>query len=207
MWGLIHCTRSCRRFPLLSSASPTPGVPLVFDLPLLVGRFTVSVLCPERRGESSSLLGLTCSVGLGRRKGMADTTGVCGESPPQLRPVKSCHSLRRVSHFPWGDWPWMLGLCVEPSSSGSQEGMGCDPCPVTVWGQLQFLGLRPQQANTSSTSGTHTGPGTQVAHVPLSSTANCSCASFLTTSLRPQLACPTCGPREGGVLPSASTQR
>ena len=138
---------------------------------------------------------------------MADTVGVCGESPPQLRPVKSRHSLRRVSHFPWGDWPWMLGLCVEPSSSGSQEGMGCDPCPVTVWGQLQLLGLRPQQASTSSTSGTHTGPGTQVAHVPLSSTANCSCASFLTTSLRPQLACPTCGPREGGVLPSASTQR
>ena len=177
---------------------------MVLDLPLLVGRFMVSVLYPERRGESSSLLGLNCSVGLGRWKGMAHTIGVCGDSPPQPRPVKSRHSLRRVLHLPRGDWPWMLGLSVEPSSSGSQEGMGRDPCPLTVWGQLQLLGLRPQQLNTSSTSGTHTGPGTQVAHVPLSGIASCNCASFLTTSLRPQLACPTCGPCEGRVVPSAS---
>lgn len=73
--------------------------------------------------------------------------------------------------LPWGwggGWPWMLGLSVEPSSSGSQESKGRDPCPFTVWGQLQLLGLRPQQANTSPTSDTHTGPGTQVAPVPLS---------------------------------------
>ena len=32
-------------------------------------------------GESSSLLGLTCLVGLGRERGRADTVGVCGECP------------------------------------------------------------------------------------------------------------------------------
>lgn len=90
---------------------------LVLDLPLLVGYFMVSVLYPERRGESSSLLGLTYLVELGRGKGTADTVGICGECPPQPRSAGSHHSLRQVVCFPRGVGP---GLLVPQQSQAAQ---------------------------------------------------------------------------------------
>ena len=41
----------------------------------------MSVPHPDKGGKSRSLLGLTCSVGLGKERGMTDTIGVCGEWP------------------------------------------------------------------------------------------------------------------------------
>ena len=79
-----------------------------------------------------------------------------------------------------------------PAAQALRKG-GRDPRPFTVWGQRQLLGLRPRQANTSCPAGTHTGPGAQGAHVPLSGITNCNAASFSTASLRPRPACPTRG--------------
>ena len=95
----------------------------VLGPPLLVGCPLVSVLCPDTRGESGSLLGLTSSVGLGRGRDKADRVGVCEEYPLQQRSVGSCHSLRWVMGLPRGVG---TGLCVCQGSQGAQD-------PRKVW--------------------------------------------------------------------------
>ena len=56
-------------------------------------------------GESSNLLRLTYSVGLGRGRGMSDIVMVCAECPLWLRSAASRHSLRWGVCFPRGTGP------------------------------------------------------------------------------------------------------
>ena len=71
---------------------------LVLSPPLLVGCHPFSA--QTLRGESSSLLGFTCSVGLGRQGHMVATVRVFGECLLWLRPAESCYGLRQVVHSP-----------------------------------------------------------------------------------------------------------
>ena len=82
----VSCTSSCRgAFPSLRSRSPWRS-PLVWRL------FPTQT----RAGNSSGLLGSTCSGGLGRGRGVEATAGVFGECLLMLRPAGSCYSLRRA---------------------------------------------------------------------------------------------------------------
>ena len=90
------------------------------------------------RGKSSSLLRLTCTVGLGRGRDVADTVRVCGECPLLLRPAGSLHSLRQIVRFPRGVGlgPWQSRAAQAPRKtwvatlSRSQLGGSC-----SLWGR------------------------------------------------------------------------
>ena len=104
---LICCTYGCRSKFLFFSpwCSALAFAPLLF-----VGYSLVSVPTQTREGKCGSLSGLTSSVGLGRGRDMADTTGVCEECLQWPKPVGSCYSLRWVMHSPMGIDPWFESL-------------------------------------------------------------------------------------------------
>ena len=96
--------------PLLFFGHTTPGNQVWF-CPHLCLQATLWPLFPTqtRAGEGHGLLGLTCSVGLGIGRGIADTAGMYGECLLLQRSAGKCYSLRQVVHFPRGIGPQ---ICV-----------------------------------------------------------------------------------------------
>ena len=62
----------------------------------------MSVPTRTREGKHGGLSGLTSSIALERRRGMADIIGVCEECLLWPRPVGRFYSLRWVMHSPMG---------------------------------------------------------------------------------------------------------
>lgn len=91
----------------------------------------MSVPCPDKRG----LLGLNCSVGLGKGRGIVDTVRVWREPAVEKAcrnslPSEMDHVLLQRS------WPWTVGPLAEPSCIVSQKGVGSDLHLVIAWWQL-----------------------------------------------------------------------
>ena len=84
-----------------------------------------------RGGTGSFLLGLSCSVGLGRERSTAGTAGVGRECLPWLRSVGDLHSLRQVVSFPRVVGPGMWDPCQKKAAS--HEDVGSDPRLVRYW--------------------------------------------------------------------------
>ena len=106
---LICCSCGCmREFP--SSSLVTQPLVLIFGFGLtsVDCLLVASVTQPLKRRESSSLLVLTCSFGLRRGKGIADTAWMCGEYQLGLKLEGSLHSLKQVVSFPKGVGPELL---------------------------------------------------------------------------------------------------
>ena len=78
----------------------------------------MSVLCPDRRGESGSLLGLTSSVGLGRGWGTADKVWAV---PAVAKTCRTSPQSEADHVLPQRSLPCIVGPSAEPSSSGPRK--------------------------------------------------------------------------------------
>ena len=106
---------------------------LSFDFgPTFAFKFPLgSVPCPnKRKGRSSSLLGLTCSVRLGRGWSLLDTIGVCGETCGKLLQSEA------VCALPLRRWPQVMCPSAEMGCSGSWKGEGNDLYLLIAWWQF-----------------------------------------------------------------------
>ena len=114
--------------------------------------------------KSGSLLGLTCSVGLGRERGMAGTICVCGEWPLQARAAQICHSLRWVVGLPWGFCP-RLWFYWQRQATQAPRNVSTVTCACLTLGSSQnpWDWDCSSLLTSSSVTLTSTG-GSQVAH-------------------------------------------
>ena len=94
-------------------------------------------ICSLHKGWG--LLGLTCSVGLGRAWGMAPTIRLCGECLQWGDLLETCYKLLQSAvgcALSQRNWPYVMGLLEELSCIGSQEVLGSDLRLFTTWPQL-----------------------------------------------------------------------